>query len=138
MHQTSGFAEVNGARLYYEMAGKGHPLVLNHAGIADCRMWDDQFAAFAARFTVIRWDARGYGRSAEPPGLYSLHDDLSGLLRHLGVDQAHVVSDIAARLQASIAGARKVVIPDVAHMVNMEEPEVFNRIVLEFLEGVDK
>ena len=37
-----GFAEANGARLYYEVAGAGPPLVLVHAGIADRRMWDRQ------------------------------------------------------------------------------------------------
>ena len=38
-----GFAEVNGAKLYYEVTGAGHPLVLLHEGIADSRMYDDQF-----------------------------------------------------------------------------------------------
>ncbi len=33
-----GFAEVNGAKLYYEVTGAGHPLVLLHEGIADSRM----------------------------------------------------------------------------------------------------
>jgi hypothetical protein len=35
----SGFAEVNGARPYYESTEDGEPLVLVHAGIADRRMW---------------------------------------------------------------------------------------------------
>ena len=37
----TGYADVNGARLYYEVAGEGHPLVLLHAGICDSRMWDE-------------------------------------------------------------------------------------------------
>ena len=32
-----GFAEVNGASLYYDVTGNGEPLVLVHAGIADRR-----------------------------------------------------------------------------------------------------
>jgi len=32
-----------------------------------------------------------------------------------------------------VPGTRKVVIPDVAHMVNMEKPQEFNDLVLEFL-----
>ena len=43
----TGYLYVNGAKLYYEVAGEGHPLVFIHAGIADCRMWDDQFDFFA-------------------------------------------------------------------------------------------
>ena len=31
-HVQKGIAEVNGTRLYYEVAGEGHPLVLNHCG----------------------------------------------------------------------------------------------------------
>ena len=39
-------------------------------------------------------------------------------------------------LAAGIPGARRVLIEGTAHMLNMEQPEVFNRIVLEFLNGV--
>ena len=41
----------------------------------------------------------------------------------------------AEQLAAAIFGARAVVIPGVAHMLNMEAPEIFNRLVLDFLEG---
>lgn len=39
----SDFAEVNGARLYHEVAGSGDPIVLIHGNFSDCRCWDDQF-----------------------------------------------------------------------------------------------
>ena len=42
MHRETGTAEVNGARIHYEVAGEGEPLVLVHAGIADSRMWEGQ------------------------------------------------------------------------------------------------
>lgn len=87
----SGMAEVNGTRLYYEVAGEGHPLVLIHAGIADSRMWDDQLDVFAQRYRVIRYDLRGFGRSEVPPGPYTLRDDLLGLLRFLGVERTYLV-----------------------------------------------
>ncbi len=87
----TGFAEVNGARLYYEVAGAGHPLTLIHAGIADHRMWDDQFAAFAARYRVIRYDLRGFGQSTLPPGPFSMVDDLRGLLASLGVERTYLL-----------------------------------------------
>jgi pimeloyl-ACP methyl ester carboxylesterase len=86
-----GFAEVNGARLSYEVAGSGHPVVLVHAGIADRRMWDDQFAPFAQRYRVIRYDQRGFGQSTVPAGLFAFHDDLYHLLRQLDVPQATLI-----------------------------------------------
>jgi pimeloyl-ACP methyl ester carboxylesterase len=89
--QESGFAEVNGASLYYEILGEGEPLVLLHAGIADRRMWDEQFGAFAERNRVVRYDRRGFGRSALVEGPYSHHDDLRGLLDHLGIERASFV-----------------------------------------------
>ena len=39
----TGYADVNGARIYYETAGEGTPLVLVHGYTLDLRMWDDQF-----------------------------------------------------------------------------------------------
>jgi len=87
----TGFAEVNGARLYYEVAGEGYPLTLIHAGIADHRMWDDQFATFAARYHVIRYDLRGFGQSTLPPGPFSMADDLRALLASLGVTQTYLM-----------------------------------------------
>ena len=46
----TGFAAIGGAGFYYEIAGEGHPLALIHAGIADGRMWDEQFQTLAERF----------------------------------------------------------------------------------------
>ncbi len=86
-----GVASVNGARLYYEVAGGGFPLVLNHAGLANCRMWDDHIEVFAQHYRVIRWDFRGYGKSPMVPGPFSGRADLQGLLRALGVGRAHVL-----------------------------------------------
>lgn len=82
---------INGAELYYEEAGNGPALVFIHAGIADCRMWDAQFAAFADEYRVVRYDHRGYGRSTMPEGDYALRDDLSALLQALGIARATLV-----------------------------------------------
>ncbi len=82
---------VNGAQLYVERQGEGDPLVLLHAGIADCRQWDDQMAAFAPFFTVVRYDHRGWGRSDAPAGPVAFHEDLYGVLSALGIERAHVL-----------------------------------------------
>jgi pimeloyl-ACP methyl ester carboxylesterase len=82
---------INGARIHYERSGKGFPLLLIHAGIADSRMWEPQAKAFANEFDMIRPDMRGFGESELPPAPYSTRADIIALLDHLGVDRAHVV-----------------------------------------------
>ena len=91
--RRTGFAEVNGTRLYYEVAGSGEPVVLVHAFTLDTRMWDDQFEVLARDFRVIRYDARGFGKSAAPNSgePYSNAEDLAALLEQLDARRAHVV-----------------------------------------------
>ena len=91
MQSESGFLDVQGAPLYYEVAGQGYPLLLIHAGIADSRMWDEQFPVFAQYYRVIRFDLRGYGQSVIPPNLFAEYEDPAALLHSLGVEKAHVV-----------------------------------------------
>jgi len=88
-----GFVDFDGARLYYEVAGSGQPLVLGHAGIADLRMWDVQLARFAERYRTVRWDMRGFGRSPMPEGggPYSNRNDLYGLLQALEIESGFLV-----------------------------------------------
>src|SRR3712207_1103532 len=91
MGVESGFAAVNGTRLYYEVAGEGTPVALIHGFTLDTRMWDDQFLPLAAHYRVVRYDARGFGRSDLPTGEpYSPHDDLRALLEHLGLGPAAI------------------------------------------------
>jgi pimeloyl-ACP methyl ester carboxylesterase len=85
------FAEINGARLHYDLRGAGQSLVLIHAGIAHLDMWDDQMDALARHYQVIRYDIRGEGQSASVPGVYTDHEDLRGLLASLGLERAILV-----------------------------------------------
>lgn len=87
----TGFAEINGTQLYYEVAGAGHPLVLLHAGVADSRMWDEQFAAFAQHYRVVRYDQRGFGKSEVPVSAFRSHEELAQLFQRLGIASAYVV-----------------------------------------------
>jgi pimeloyl-ACP methyl ester carboxylesterase len=268
---TSGYVDVGGARLYYEEAGEGLPLVMIHGGLLDYRMWDGQFEVFARSHRVIRYDVRAHGLSHADSVEFADHEDLRHLLDSLRVDSAIVmglsmggqiavdfaltnpervgalvlvgsgmsgwdfdsdeivryfeeltaardtgdfgalievftqwwcdgphrepeqvdsavrrrvlemlagsrqrwelapfvrmmdppaagrldeirastlavvgsidvrdVREIADHIVEQIAGARRVVIPDVAHMVNMEQPDVFNDVVAEFLSGLQR
>ena len=82
------FAAINGTRFYYEIAGEGRPLVLVHAGIADSRMWNEQFHAFAEQYQVIRYDRRGFGKTTMVAGPYAHQQDLYDLLQFLGIEEA--------------------------------------------------
>ena len=92
MRTRQGTASVNGTDLYYEVMGEGHPLVLIHGNTLDVRMWEDQVGDFAATYQVIRYDMRGFGRSALPTAeVYAPADDLAALLSYLGIAHAHIL-----------------------------------------------
>lgn len=65
--------------------------MLVHAGVADHRMWDGVVPALAERHTVVRYDLRGFGKSALPTGPFSETDDLRRLLDHLGHERVRLV-----------------------------------------------
>ena len=88
-------APVNGVELYYEVVGEGDPLVFCHEFAGDYRSWVPQVRFFARRYRTIVFNARGYPPSSVPddPAAYSEEasvEDVYGLIRHLGIDQAHV------------------------------------------------
>src|SRR5829696_626576 len=87
----SGFAEVNGTKLYYEAAGEGPAVVLVHGGLVDSRLWDDQMKPLSRRFRVVRYDLRGFGKSAAPTGQFWPTEDLRALLDFLKIERATVV-----------------------------------------------
>lgn len=82
---TTGFAPVDGARLYYEMDGSGPSIVMIHAGVADNRQWNNEFRWLAERARVLRYDLRGYGLSEPVAADFTHLRDLLGLLDHLDV-----------------------------------------------------
>ena len=92
-HVQTVFAEVNGTTLYYEVAGAGHPLFLIHGHLLDRRSWDDQFAVFARRYRVIRYDQRGFGDSGLITKLtpYSDRQDLYELMKFLDIKSAYMM-----------------------------------------------
>ncbi|MBH1938754.1 alpha/beta fold hydrolase [Streptomyces sp. AV19] len=71
-----------------DTGGDGPPLVLLHPGIADSDVWDAVVPTLARHHRVIRYDARGYGRSPAPTAAYSQAEDLAAVLGHLGLERA--------------------------------------------------
>jgi 3-oxoadipate enol-lactonase len=80
----------------------------------------------------------GKPRPLDPPAVERLAEVLVPTLVMIGaVDEPGGV--VAGRhLAASVAGARLVEFPGVAHMIQLEEPERFNHLVLDFLAEVDR
>ena len=87
-------AKVGSIDLYYDEQGSGDPLLLVMGLAADSAAWLFQVPDFARHYRTIVFDNRGVGRSAKPPGPYTIHemaDDTAGLLDVLGIARAHVV-----------------------------------------------
>ena len=77
--------------LWYERTGSGEPVVLLHEGVVDSRIWAPVLPALAARYDVVAYDQRAYGRSEGWDGPYSLVDDLVRLLDELAITRAALV-----------------------------------------------
>jgi len=88
-----GYVVFPGTRLYYEIDGEGQALTLIHAGVAHLRMWDAQVAAFKDRYTVVRYDERGFGKTQTDDVPYANHEDLRELLDHLDIERTHLVGN---------------------------------------------
>jgi alpha-beta hydrolase superfamily lysophospholipase len=65
------FADVNGVRLHYLIAGKGDPVVLLHGFAESSHMWLPLISKLTDRHTVIAPDLRGFGQSSTPADGYT-------------------------------------------------------------------
>jgi 3-oxoadipate enol-lactonase len=102
--RETGYVAVDGGRLYYEAAGAGEPVVFIHGFSLDTRMWDDQFNEFAKRYRVVRYDARGFGKSSLATGPFSTRADFKALLDRLELKQVHLVGlSMGGRYSVEIA-----------------------------------
>jgi len=88
------FVDVPGGRLYVEDEGSGPPILLLHAGIANLRAWDGMVPGLAASgYRVIRYDARGFGRSETDDVSFSNRADAMAVLDALGIGTAALVGN---------------------------------------------
>jgi pimeloyl-ACP methyl ester carboxylesterase len=90
----SKFAEVNGVKLHYTIAGKGDPILLLHGYAETGRMWLPLIAKLASNHTVIAPDLRGFGQSAAPAGGYTkkeMAQDIHALMAKLGTPKVRLV-----------------------------------------------
>jgi pimeloyl-ACP methyl ester carboxylesterase len=90
----SGFAPVNGIRVWYAEFGRGEPVLLLHGGLANSNYWGNQVPALAESYRVIVVDSRGHGRSTHderPYGYDLMASDVLGLMDFLKLPKAAVV-----------------------------------------------
>ena len=86
------FVQVTGSNLYYEECGTGADAVLLiHDGVVHSAVWDGVWPALCARFHVVRYDRRGFGRSTPSTTWHSETDDVAAVLRRAGVTRAVVI-----------------------------------------------
>jgi pimeloyl-ACP methyl ester carboxylesterase len=92
--EVTGYAEVDGIRLFYATIGHGAPVVVLHGGLANSDYWGNQVKALAPHHLVILVDSRGHGRStrdAAPYGYDLMADDVVALLTQLNIPRADIV-----------------------------------------------
>ncbi len=92
---VSGYAPVNGIKVYYEVYGEGRPLVLLHGAFMTIEMnWGQLIPELSKTRKVIAIELRGHGHtpfSDRKLDLASLASDVEGVMDHLKVDSADVV-----------------------------------------------
>jgi pimeloyl-ACP methyl ester carboxylesterase len=90
----SGYAPVNGIRIWYATFGRGEPVLLLHGGLANSNYWGNQVPPLARTYRVIVMDSRGHGRSTRderPFGYDLMASDVLGLMDFLQLPKATIV-----------------------------------------------
>jgi pimeloyl-ACP methyl ester carboxylesterase len=91
---SSGFADVNGIKLYHEIYGAGEPLVLIHGGLTTIGQMQRWVQPLANTRRVIAVEMQGHGRTADtdrPMTYATMGDDIAALLDHLNIPKADLV-----------------------------------------------
>jgi len=99
----------DGVKLYYEVHGKGEPLLLVHGNGGSTADFVAQMPFFKKRYRVIAMDSRDQGRSADSPGPITyekMADDLASLLDHLQVGPVNVLGWSDGGIEALLLGIR--------------------------------
>jgi pimeloyl-ACP methyl ester carboxylesterase len=92
---TTGYAPVNGLKMYYEIHGSGDPVVLLHgAFMTITNNWTGWIGELSKTRKVIAVEMQGHGRTADIPRditYENLADDVAALLDHLKIPRADLI-----------------------------------------------
>jgi pimeloyl-ACP methyl ester carboxylesterase len=115
----TGRLEVNGVNYYYELHGKGEPLLLLHGGMGSIDMFGPLLPTLAKTRKVIAVDLHGHGRTAlgdRPFSLHTMGDDMAAIVKKLGHDQVDVMG-------YSLGGG-------IAFRMAVQQPQSVRRLVI--------
>jgi len=90
----TGYAPVNGLKLYYEIRGTGEPLILLHGGVVGITMFGPNLEALSEKRKVIAVELQGHGHTADvdrPLSFEAMADDIAGLIKYLGIEKADIM-----------------------------------------------
>src|SRR5882762_4647146 len=116
---TGHYADVNGIKLYYEIHGTGHPVILLHGGLGATSMFGPNLPALAKGRQVIAVDLQGHGRTADvdrPLSPQLMAEDIAALIKHLKLERVDLMG-------YSLGGG-------VAFFVALRHPELVEKLVL--------
>ncbi|HUP87944.1 MAG TPA: alpha/beta hydrolase [Longimicrobiales bacterium] len=117
---ASGYAPVNGLKMYYEIHGSGEPLVLLHGGLGAADMFtSSSLNALGKGRQLILADLQAHGRTADidrPLRLQYMADDIAELLKYLKIPKADIMG-------YSMGGG-------VAFQTAIRHPDVVNKLII--------
>lgn len=118
--KSSGYAPVNGLKMYYEIHGEGKPVVLLHGSFMNINMnWSEMIPELAKTHQVIAVEMQGHGRTTDANRDFAypqLADDVAGLMKYIKVDSADIIG-------YSLGGT-------VAFALAIRHPNMVNRLVV--------
>jgi len=117
---SSGYAPVNGIKLYYEVYGAGKPVILLHGAFMTIRAnWAGIIAELSKTRKVIAVEMQGHGHTAFSERkfeLTTLASDVDGLMNYLKVDSADIVG-------YSMGGS-------VAYQLTIQNPQRVKKLII--------
>jgi len=115
----SGYAPVDGLKMYYEVHGTGEPLILLHGGLGSSDMFSEIMPLLSKKRQVIAVDLQAHGRTADinrPLSYKAMADDVAALIHSLNIEKADVMG-------YSVGG-------EVALRTAIQHPEVVKKLVI--------
>jgi 3-oxoadipate enol-lactonase len=94
---AGSFIDIGGVKLWYEECGPANSsapgVVLLHDGLVHSITWDGVWPPLCAKYHVVRYDRRGYGRSDPATAPFAPEEDLFKIMRQVHMDRAIMVGN---------------------------------------------